>query len=809
MALLVLFMSHPASADLGKVTGYAAHTDGVKTVQGAVTVHCEKGDLVIQSYTSNGWKISSLPAGMSIVSERPSISLTGEDLGKHEVEVKEYGGELVLRAGHSEVRVDKATSALRFYDNGQLRLSEDKGIDNAGELKTISFSPQHEAAFYGGGYNGRWGNLDGQTLVMNNTQNYGWDQGLQGPNNICVPFVVSTSGYGILFEDHYINGRIHLSSTEGIHYESQSPTPISYVYVGSEDGSQSGVMKTYGRLTGRHELPPYWALGYITSRYGYHGEKETRNVIASLKTNKMPVSGIVLDLFWEGEKASGMGNLDWYKPMWPNPGKMLADLKKKGVHTIIITEPYFAEETTNYTPLLQKGLMADPECPNMGWVSDKKVGIIDFMNPGAMDWMWQFYEGRTNEGVEGWWLDLGEPEMISSGTIHTDGSTHEQAHNEFGMKWIESVWKKWKQTYPNQRPIFVPRSGSSGMQRYATFPWTGDIARSWSGLRCQVPALIHGGMSGLGYLSSDIGGFASGDESSGFVLNPELYLRWFQLGVFSPVLRTHGTYLPEPYHPEYDEYKSQLRALMNLRYKLLPYLYSAAWANTTCGTPITTPISFYTQEPAAVSGVDDEYLLGPNLLVAPILEEGQTGRKIILPQGEWVDPISGEVYDNSSTCAFDSPDLRMPVFVRRGSFTPLYTQSSFTSTDDIDHSALSVYYPLAREKAWSFSLYDDDKSSAEVSDRYEIITFGAEETQSAHVITIKTDCPAPYDGRPKSRQLTFKVPLCERKVVGVTSESLKVSHVQYDDVSSTLTFRAKLPARDGANEHRIVLRYAE
>ena len=266
----LLYLPQIAMAGLGKVLSYSPRTNGQQTNACSVEVKCETGILVIQSYTEGGWKISSLPKGMSLNNERPSIALTGEELGKYAVKTRERQGELIVSATFSEVHVDMSTSVLGFYDNGTLRLSEDKGIDNSSATKSISFAPQHEAAFYGGGYNGRFGNLDGHTLTMNNTQNYGWDQTLQGPNNICVPFVVSTAGYGILFEDHYRDARIHLSSTEGIHYESQSPTPVSYVYVGSRDGTQDGVMTTYGRLTGRHELPPYWALGYITSRYGYH-----------------------------------------------------------------------------------------------------------------------------------------------------------------------------------------------------------------------------------------------------------------------------------------------------------------------------------------------------------------------------------------------------------------------------------------------------------------------------------------------------------------------------------------------------------
>lgn len=767
----------------------------------AVTVNTTNGKIVIQQYAKCGWKVTTLSADQTMDDERPSVTLTGSLRGMYDVTVTDDDAKLVISTGASSVTVDKQTSLLSFADNGVVRLREKTCLDNAAKTKTVNFEPQNEVAFYGGGYNGRHGNLEGQTLRMNNTQNFNWDQSNTGPNNICVPFIVSSNGYGVLFEDHYIDATIKPSGAEGISYTTQSPTPISYVYVGSEDGSQTGVMETYGSLTGTHELPPYWSLGYITSRYGYHTQQETEEVVSSLEKAKMPVSGVVLDLFWEGEKQNGMGNLDWYKPNWPNASQMMTNFKKKGIHTIIITEPYFAEETTNYKPLLEAGLFADPACPNMTWVSDNKVGIIDFMNPKSIDWYWDFYKARTDEGVDGWWLDLGEPEMISEGTIHTDGSTHLQAHNEFGLKWIEGVWKKWKQEYPNKRPLFMPRSGTSGMQRYATFPWTGDISRSWSGLKCQVPALINGGMSGLGYLSSDIGGFvAETDDPNVMIINPELYLRWFQLGIFTPVFRTHGQHLPEPYQPDYSEYTKLLGSYLTMRYQMLPYIYSASWLNTTKGTPITAPINFYTKETKEVADLDDEFLFGPNILVAPISEPNATGRKVVLPSGEWVDIFNLKSYNGNQTINFSAEDnLHIPAFLRRGTFTPFYSQKEFTSMEAIDRSKLMIAYPLGEKKAWDFTLYDDDHESALVGDKFEIIKFSGEDMVGSHVITISQNCAENYENRPLTREMRFLVVMRDgQKVASVTSNDLTVSEVQYDEQAGTIMFNATVTSQSNA-----------
>ena len=789
--MLSCFALSAFAQEMGNYKGYTA--DG-----GTVTINSDKGQLVIQRYTDYGWKVTTLPEGKTMADVRPSITLTGT--AKDGVTVSDDDAELVISYGNSSVVVNKQTSLLSFKDNGVVRLSEKTCLDNGSATKTVTFAAQNENGFYGGGYNGRFGSVDGQTLRMNNTQKYNWDQEHKDPNNICVPFVVSTNGYGVLFEDHYIDATIKPSSMEGISYTTQSPTPISYVYVGSEDGTQAGVMKTYGELTGTHELPPYWALGYISSRYGYHSQEETEGVIASLEQAKMPVSGVALDLFWEGEKQNGMGNLDWYKPKWPNPTQMMTDFKKKGIHTIIITEPYFAEESTNYLPLLNAGLFADPECPNMTWMSDNKVGLIDFMNPAAIDWYWNFYKARTEEGVDGWWLDLGEPEMITEGTIHADGSTHLQAHNEFGQKWIEGVWNKWKQEYPNKRPIFLPRSGTSGMQRYATFPWTGDIARTWSGMKCQVPALINGGMSGLGYLSSDIGGFvADQDNTDEKIINPELYMRWFQMGIFTPVLRTHAQHLPEPYQPEYNEYRDIISDYLALRYKMLPYIYSLSWLNTTQNTPITAPVNFYTDEEKDIAELDDEYLFGPNMLIAPITEPGAIGRKVVLPSGEWMEMTSLKTYEGNQTINFADIELDMPVFLRRGTFTPYYAQTEYSNIENINRGRLQVVYPLGQGDAWDFTLYDDDHESAQVGDKYELITFSGKYEGDSHIISLKQQCTEAYENRPTVREIDFVVPLYkDQKVTSVTSNDISITDQKYFPEDGVLTFHASVPAMGNA-----------
>lgn len=782
---------------LGSVTSWSREPSGL-------LITAENGTMSLTPYKGSSIKVLTRINGDD-TPERQSITVSGDLSSDFTIEEKD--GYVSIVNGSTTASVDMTNCHISFYNGTELVLREKEGLDNSSLPRSISFEGMGDRAFYGGGYNGQRIDHDGQTLVMNNTQTGGWESTWGAPHNICVPFIVSTSGYGILFDDHYRNAKISPSS-EGTTYSSSSPTPVSYFFVGSDDGTMESVMENYTLLTGRQELPPYWALGYMTSRYGYHSRSEAENVISSLKKAALPVDAIVFDLYWQGEGNSGMGNLDWYAPNWNNPREMMTNFNNMGVKTICITEPFFTSASSNYSILKERGFFADDDVSGMEWLGASPVGLIDASNPAAMDWMWQFYKARTEEGVAGWWLDLGEPERHDADSRHMGGSVG-QVHNEFGDLWTSRVYRGFKEDFPEVRPFLMPRAGTAGMQRYSTFPWTGDIKRSWEGLQAQIPALVSAGMSGIGYMGSDVGGFAASSTDA------NLYLRWIQMAMFSPMMRTHSTFNPEPYLDCYSEVLPYVRDFLNLRYSFLPYTYSAAWENATKGTPLARPINFHDTEDSAPSPADckDQYLWGRDIMVAPVVTNTYS-RSITFPQGTWVDLNDMQTsYAGGTTINYNAPLDKLPYFGRKGSFITRFSQKEYTNTGAIDNSKLTVIY-LPDENAGEVvsTVFEDNRVSTNTLEKneYQTLSFCGRNSASESVIEISHK--GSYAGMPSAREFTFVIPgygKSAQKVVSGTLEFMKAATreefdksdvpVYYTDDSNCLLLKTTIKSADKAS----------
>ena len=274
------------------------------------------------------------------------------------------------------------------------------------------------------------------------------------------------------------------------------------------------------------------------------------------------------------------------------------------------------------------------------------------------------------------------------------------------------------------RHLLLPRSGTAGMQRFSTFPWTGDIQRSWEGLQAQVPALVNCSMSGVGYLGSDIGGFCDSNNNS-----DDLYLRWVQLGVFYPVMRTHAieSLTPEPYYR--PNILDKVRDAINLRYAYIPYTYTRAYLNTRYGSPMARPANFADEDKSVLANCKDAYLWGPDIFVAPVVKSSNS-RNITFPEGDWLDMKDfSTIYQGHKTVNnYPAPLEVLPRFMRRGAFVPRYRQDTFSSTAEICTSQVTIdYFPSWNDIHDSGMIYDDDRNSADniVKGNYLITNFEA------------------------------------------------------------------------------------
>ncbi len=714
--------------------------------------------------------------------------------------VQPFAGEIVSTAGDEVMTLPSGLSVtlscsdgvLTFSGNGVALLRDDATRTVSGGKRVTALTPLAGGMYYGAGERGHSLKLNGDTLVMYNRQNYGYTEGDHriSQMNICIPFFVSTSGYGVLFDDYAAASMVMGTPVE---YITESRRPVAYYFI--YGGTPAGVTSAYTRLTGRQELPPFWALGYITSKYGYKTQAEACGVIDTLKREGYPVDGMVLDLYWYGQETD-MGRLEWNKEQWPDHRKMLADLREQGVNTVIISQPYINKigALDNYNKLAAAGMLTHNAAGEINdvttWVGE--AGMFDVANPDTRRWLRERYRTLTEDGVAGWWGDLGEPEVHPETIVHANGETTREYHNVYGNVWSSIIHGLFKEEYPDTRLMTMMRGGTTGLQRYSVFPWSTDVSRSWGGLQPQVKIMLNSGLSGLGYMSHDVGGFAIDEQHP---TDAELYVRWLQLGVFSPVLRTHAQKFAEPYH--YPEYADVMRKLVKMRYRWLPYNYTLAFENATKGYPLVRPLNF--EGNAAIAGdcPDDEYLWGNEVLVAPVTSQGAVERDVLLPSGVWIDWNNPAVsYEGPSEIVCKAPLEVLPLFVRNGAFIP-QADYAMENTGDYNPARLTVlYYPRGEVKS-SYVMYDDDKLSTRslASGEYALINFTGE-AADGH-IDIGVESTGYYPGMPGEREITFVLPALAGMCRGVTVDGVKVDAeaTEKEDYKFTVKFSSDKPLK--------------
>ena len=767
-----------AQAPVGKFKDYAV--DGSK-----VTVLGETGRVEITAYSETTVKVLSLPDGTT-GQERRSVSVVMKPWG--EFRVDELEDELLLKTDQLSVSVDKSDCSLKFYSYiGQLMLEEARPMDNASEEKTASFvANSRDEAYFGGGYNSKKVNIDNQPITIDNKPHFSWNSSTFMEGNISIPVILSTQGYGLFFDNQYRGAVLTPSSSEGTRFTTRSPSPVAYYYIAplnvvTNETYPCEVVAEFTYLTGEPPMPPMWALGYMTSRYGYETQAQAEKAVEDIQKANIPIDGIVFDIQWQGPSCAWMGTLDWYAPNWPDPEGMIERLKEKGVNSIVITEPYFTSQTPNYSFLKDKGWLADSDVPGMEWLQNDYVGLIDYSNKDAADWMWRTaYKKLADMGVGAWWFDLGELEKDSENSLFVAGN-RDEVHNEFNNIWMDDVYSRLCENYPDRRHVILTRSGTAGMQRYGAMPWTGDIERSWSGLQLQIPAAINAGMSGIPFMTSDVGGFVALDAKP---IDPELYLRWVQLATFSPCIRTHSATMPEPTNECYADVLDQVRRYINLHYRYLPYTYSSIYFDChSWGEPLMRSLIFdgYMNE-KELAECDDEYLFGEDILVAPVVESA-TKRTVVFPQGTWVDMNDyTKTYKYGDKVEYDAPLDVLPYFGKLGTIIPRYRQTTFTNTRDIDRSQYSLLWLIDDNKLNTGYIYEDDlKSPDTADDNYAYHIIQGRKNHNGYNIYIDTETDN-YEGKPEKRFFEFEIPRMTMDVKSVAIREGASNAVQLTQV---------------------------
>lgn len=531
--------------------------------------------------------------------------------GKRQItkaDYKDKGKLIELTTSHLRVIIDKKDLSIYFINKkgDTLSVAKNYKVENK-ELK-LDFTSTKEEAFYGGGF--RAIDLDKRgTILENYNQSHGGYKFGKADLNIAIPFLISNRSYGLYF-DNYAKSRFDVAKTKSdqVTFSTTSGVMRFYFIAGNTMGD---LIKNYTYLTGHQPLPPRWAMGYISSRYGYKSEKEALNVVDQTQKAGIPLDGIVFDLYWYKSKAY-MGNQNWSLDSFPNPKLMLTNLLKKGIRVVPISETYITKKSENFDFAYNNHLFAENVYkPGQPYIFQKfwtgyPTGLLDIFKPAAQQFFWRQYRYRINEGVSGLWFDLGEPESVNDSLKFSLGS-EEQVHNLYSLIWAKTAFDGYRKDFPKSRVFIMIRSGFAGMQRYSTFPWTGDVFRGFEGLKAQIPSMVNMGLSGVGYMHSDAGGFTSSPN-----IDPELYSRWLEFAAFTPVMRTHASIRDFKYSPEpifWDSTtKSRVVKYIKLRYQLLPYNYTMAYKNTISGRPLMLPVNYFEQNNKRLSNVNTEYL---------------------------------------------------------------------------------------------------------------------------------------------------------------------------------------------------------
>jgi oligosaccharide 4-alpha-D-glucosyltransferase len=679
-----------------------------------------------------------------------------------------------------KVVVSKQDLSVSFISNN-ITLSKAYGYTRLGDSSTIAFQSDGKEAFYGGGSKAIDINKRGQILENYNQAHFDYHYG-QKDINIAIPFLVSDRKYGIYFDNATLSSMdVGKTDADVLGYGASSGL-VSFFFIGGQN--IDGVLFNYTHLTGRQPLPPRWAMGYISSRYGYKSEREIQNVVDRTQKAGIPLDGVVFDLFWY-KADTLMGNFKWNVDSFPDPHRMLKTLLDKGIKTVVISEPYITLRSENYAYAQAHHLLTpdftDLQQPHIFkdfWASP--AALVDIFKPEAQQWYWGFYKAKIDEGVSGWWFDLLEPES-STDSLRFSIGKESAVHNLFPLIWEKNAFEGYRKDFPERRVFMLPRSGYAGMQRYSVFPWSGDIDRSFEGFKAQIPVMLNMGLSGVGYTHSDAGGFTGKGEARKY---PELYSRWLEFAAFTPVMRTHAdatNYSPEPIFWD-DTTRERVTRYIKLRYRLLPYNYTLAYKNTTTGRPLMLPVNYFEAGNQRLNNINDEYLWGSQILVAPVIVKGQIVKKVLFPKGEWIGFNDNRSYIDSAEVA--APIDSLPLFVKAGSIIPMIAQ--ITNTAQYNGEELILKYYMGGQAATERSewFYDNgtDPNSLQ-NGRYDLVTFTTSVTGGAHHIAI-----APQ--HLVNKQKSFRLMIPGKSITSVVfSNKAKFSITQSADGVTEIDFK--------------------
>ncbi len=502
---------------------------------------------------------------------------------------------------------------------------------------------------------------------------------------VCIPFLLSSRGYGFLWHNPAV-GRVEPSQDQ-THWVAEATPQLDYWITAGDRPAQ--ILEHYADATGHAPLLPDWAAGFWQCKLRYRTQEELLAVAREHKARGLPLSVIVSDFFhWTRQ-----GDWQFDPRYWPDPAGMVRELEDMGVKLMVSVWPSVNPLSRNFAEMQRRGLLVRTEHGVPGLMSFRDpdedqvtIHYYDSTNPEARQFIWErVREGYYQYGIKVWWLDACEPEIRPRDpeNLRYYLGNGLAVANIYPMLHAQAFYEGMR-AEGEEEIISLCRSAWAGSQRYAAAVWSGDIRSTFEALQTQVRAGLNIGLSGIPWWTTDIGGFFGGDGSTPYFR--ELLVRWFQYGVFCPLFRLHGFRMPNTAFWDSggpnevwsfgEQVYTIIKELLFLRERLRPYIMDQMRLAHEKGTPPMRPLFFDFPEDETCWGVDDQFMFGPDLLVAPVLEEGKRSRSVYLPAGTtWTDAWSGKVYAPGQSLEAEAPLDRIPLYLRAGAYLPIRADS--------------------------------------------------------------------------------------------------------------------------------------
>lgn len=672
---------------------------------------------------------------------------------KTEFNIKQDGNLLSLKSESIIVGLNLDNGKISFYTLDRDPLLNEKiggvsftNFNDAGK-KTYSvsqsFSLDKEEAIYGLGIQ-QQGRMVKRNLKL---------RMIQGNTDDYVPFFLSAKGYG-LFWDNY-SPTTFLDNENETSFNSDVGNCIDYYFMYGENAD--GVIAEMRELSGQVPMFPLWTYGYFQSKERYKSQDETVGVVKKYREIRVPLDGIIQDWQYWGNNylwnAMEFLNVDFY-----NPQKMVNDVHDLNAHMLISIWNSFGPMTKQYRDLAKiNALMDFPTWPLSGsqkWPPrmdyPSGVSVYDPFNPIARDIYWDYLnKGIFSLGMDGWWIDSSEPDHLNAKPSDLDNQTYlgsfRKVRNAFPLMTVGGVYDHQRSVTSDKRVFILTRSAFAGQQRYGANTWSGDVVASWDALRNQISAGLNFSLTGIPYWNSDIGGFFLWNfpQKLDDANYRELYTRWIQFGAFCPMMRSHGTDAPREIYrfgKRGDKIFDAIEKYINLRYLLLPYIYSTSWDVTANQSTMMRALVMDFAEDKDALDINDEYMFGKSLLVCPVTTPMYSKTSVIgkdttniedfskiksdevyLPQGtDWIDFWTGEKFNGGKTISKETPIDIMPLYVKAGSILPIGPKVQYAEEKKWDNLKIRIYPGADGE----FTLYEDENDNYNYEKgNYSTITF--------------------------------------------------------------------------------------